>query len=150
MISFGNLWHNMNEVYLPAHREKFRVCGLPLAVGPTSDVAPEARAVGEESRVVGVSWLPQFHDTGLVLCIAAPFVGGYRMVNFSPLTFLKSPLLWLKTLSKYASRINVISRFYFSNHLRFLLWLQIQGTLVRGSRLCVRAVHAAAARRRRA
>ena len=73
-------------MYLPAQRHHLATRGV---------------AAGE--RITGVSWLPQFHDTGLVLCIVGPFVAGYRMVNFSPLTFLKMPLLWLEAMSKYGA-----------------------------------------------
>ena len=100
MLTFANLWHNINDVYLPAQRQQFAVRDLPLCDGATSDVAA-SHVESDGARVVGVSWLPQFHDTGLVLCITAPFVGGYRMINYSPLTFLKSPLGWLETLSRY-------------------------------------------------
>ena len=86
MLTFANIWHNLNEMYLPAQRHHLATRGV---------------AAGE--RITGVSWLPQFHDTGLVLCIVGPFVAGYRMVNFSPLTFLKMPLLWLEAMSKYGA-----------------------------------------------
>ena len=82
------VWHNLNEMYLPAQAQHFESRGVDLS----------------RERIVGVSWLPQFHDTGLILCIVGPFVAGYRMVNFSPLTFLKKPLLWLEALTRYGAR----------------------------------------------
>mmetsp|Transcript_8285 Transcript_8285/g.12633 ORF Transcript_8285/g.12633 Transcript_8285/m.12633 type:complete len:2241 (-) Transcript_8285:2023-8745(-) len=85
MLSFGNVWHNINEVYLPGQLHELERRGVPW----------------RDRQVIGSSWLPQFHDTGLVLCTVAPFVAGYRMINFSPLTFLRSPLLWLEALGKY-------------------------------------------------
>ncbi|KAJ1451141.1 hypothetical protein M885DRAFT_446888, partial [Pelagophyceae sp. CCMP2097] len=87
MLTFENIWHNINHVYLPAQMNNLRRRGVDV----------------ETEVIVGVSWLPQFHDTGLVLCITAPFVAGYRMVNFSPLTFLRSPLLWVQAMSKYGA-----------------------------------------------
>ncbi|KAJ8600912.1 hypothetical protein CTAYLR_005060 [Chrysophaeum taylorii] len=88
MLTFDNIWHNCNEMYLPAQVRHLRNRGVE-------------HAWGGEPRIVGCSWLPQFHDTGLVLCIVAPFVAGYRMINFSPLTFLRSPLLWMDALTKF-------------------------------------------------
>ncbi|MEM7673685.1 MAG: hypothetical protein AAF212_10120, partial [Verrucomicrobiota bacterium] len=38
---------------------------------------------------------------GLVLMLLGPFLAGYRMVNFSPLSFLADPLMWLRAVSKY-------------------------------------------------
>ncbi|KAJ8612593.1 hypothetical protein CTAYLR_009799, partial [Chrysophaeum taylorii] len=52
-------------------------------------------------RVITVSWLPQFHDTGLILMLFGPFCAGYHMVNFSPLSFLADPMMWLRAVSKY-------------------------------------------------
>ncbi|KAL5156792.1 Long-chain-fatty-acid--AMP ligase FadD28 [Glycine soja] len=53
------------------------------------------------SRTVLVSWLPQYHDMGLIGGLFTALVSGGSAVLFSPLTFIKKPLLWLETISKY-------------------------------------------------
>lgn len=41
-----------------------------------------------------LSWLPQYHDMGLIAFLLSVYVGtGYYM---SPLTFLQNPLIWPK------------------------------------------------------
>ncbi|KAM0013817.1 putative AMP-dependent synthetase/ligase, phosphopantetheine binding ACP domain, AMP-binding protein [Helianthus debilis subsp. tardiflorus] len=53
------------------------------------------------SNTVAVSWLPQYHDMGLIGGLLTTLVSGGTAVLFSPMTFIKNPLLWLQTMSKY-------------------------------------------------
>ncbi|KAF3452581.1 hypothetical protein FNV43_RR03014 [Rhamnella rubrinervis] len=53
------------------------------------------------SKTVLVSWLPQYHDMGLIGGLFTALVSGGSAILFSPLTFIKNPLLWLETMSKY-------------------------------------------------
>ncbi|KAK9157049.1 hypothetical protein Scep_003623 [Stephania cephalantha] len=59
------------------------------------------RRYRSNSKTVLVSWLPQYHDMGLIGGLFTAMVSGGSAVLFSPLTFIKNPLLWLQTLSKY-------------------------------------------------
>ena len=52
-------------------------------------------------QAIGVSWLPQFHDMGLIGGYLFQIVTGGTMYGFSPLDFLRRPALWLETLSRY-------------------------------------------------
>ncbi|KAK7272024.1 hypothetical protein RJT34_28363 [Clitoria ternatea] len=53
------------------------------------------------SRTTLVSWLPQYHDMGLIGGLFTALVSGGTAILFSPMTFIKKPLLWLETMSKY-------------------------------------------------
>jgi len=63
-----------------------------------------------EHPMIGVSWLPQYHDMGLIGYYLFPIVTGGTTFGFSPLDFLKRPALWLQTISRvratYASSPN--------------------------------------------
>ncbi len=54
-----------------------------------------------DHQAVGVSWLPQFHDLGLIGYYLFQIVTGGTTYGFSPLDFLRRPVLWLEALSRY-------------------------------------------------
>ncbi len=47
-----------------------------------------------------VSWLPFYHDMGLVLGVCAPILGGYRAELMSPVAFLERPARWMRALGE--------------------------------------------------
>ncbi|XP_048557931.1 uncharacterized protein LOC125538701 [Triticum urartu] len=53
------------------------------------------------SKTVLISWLPQYHDMGLIGGIFTALVSGGTSILFSPMTFIRNPLLWLQTISDY-------------------------------------------------
>ncbi|MFL6194096.1 MAG: non-ribosomal peptide synthase/polyketide synthase [Thermoanaerobaculia bacterium] len=54
---------------------------------------------GPESVVV--SWLPLYHDMGLIGGVLQPLYTGARCVLMSPAAFLQSPARWLRAISRY-------------------------------------------------
>lgn len=60
-----------------------------------------ARAFQIEGKTVAVSWLPMFHDMGLVFGLLHPLYMGGHGVLFSPSQFVSNPLFWLQTISEY-------------------------------------------------
>lgn len=55
--------------------------------------------VADGSSNKSVSWLPIFHDMGLIEGTLLPLNTGATCVLMAPLTFLKNPLFWLQTMS---------------------------------------------------
>ncbi len=54
-----------------------------------------------DQHSVSVTWMPYFHDYGLVDGLLEPLFTGISCYILSPLTFLKRPLRWLQAISKY-------------------------------------------------
>lgn len=47
-----------------------------------------------------VSWLPQYHDMGLITGILLPCYDGFPVTLMSPLDFLQKPFRWLQAVSR--------------------------------------------------
>lgn len=47
-----------------------------------------------------VSWLPFYHDMGLVLGVCAPILCGHRAELMSPVAFLERPARWVRALAQ--------------------------------------------------
>lgn len=63
----------------------------------------EMMEITSESRII--SWLPPYHDMGLIGMILQPIYRGCSCVLMSPVDFLKRPLRWLRAVSKYQGTI---------------------------------------------
>lgn len=53
-----------------------------------------------------VSWLPHFHDMGLITGITGPLTCGGEAILLAPLAFLHRPLRWLQAISDYRGQIS--------------------------------------------
>lgn len=49
-----------------------------------------------------ISWLPPFHDMGLIGGILQPVYAGVPGILMSPMSFLKRPVRWLNAITKYS------------------------------------------------
>jgi acyl transferase domain-containing protein/acyl-coenzyme A synthetase/AMP-(fatty) acid ligase/acyl carrier protein len=59
------------------------------------------RGFGCDAHSICVTWMPYFHDYGLVEGLLQPLYSGVDCYVLSPLTLLKRPHRWLETLSRF-------------------------------------------------
>jgi 8-amino-7-oxononanoate synthase len=50
---------------------------------------------------VGLTWLPTYHDMGLIGGVIKPMFMGFPNVLMSPMAFLTKPIRWLRGISRY-------------------------------------------------
>jgi thioester reductase-like protein len=71
-----------------------------------------------DHQPIGVSWLPQYHDMGLIGYYIFFAMKGGTTYGFSPLDFIQRPALWLETISKYRGTASSAPNFAYEYCLR--------------------------------
>ena len=65
-----------------------------------------AHAFDYNSNSHCVTWLPVYHDMGLIGGILQPLYGGYPCTMFTPTALLQRPIRWLRAISNYKATIS--------------------------------------------
>ncbi|WP_310552202.1 AMP-binding protein, partial [Paenibacillus glufosinatiresistens] len=65
--------------------------------------------LSENDRIV--SWLPAFHDMGLIGMILTAFYLGTSIVLMAPVSFIQRPILWLEAISRYRGTFTAAPNF---------------------------------------
>lgn len=74
-----------------------------------------SRHIGHEDDRVGLSWLPPYHDMGLIGTIMLALYGGWPLVMMSPEHFVQRPYRWLRAITDYRVTITVGPNFAFDH-----------------------------------
>jgi fatty-acyl-CoA synthase len=72
------------------------------------------RAQGDPYRDVFVSWLPTFHDMGMVGFLILPMAVGFELVKITPIEFLTKPLIWADLITKYRGTVTAAPNFAYA------------------------------------
>jgi thioester reductase-like protein len=67
---------------------------------------------------VVVSWLPQYHDMGLIGCYLYPALKGGTTYGFAAVDFIQRPILWFDTITKYSATATAAPNFAYDYCLR--------------------------------
>ena len=90
--------------------------GQPKGVVLThADLLANIRAMGQAVAVgpndVFVSWLPLYHDMGLIGAWLGSLYFGIPLVSLSPLTFLARPIRWLQAIHRHRGTLSAAPNF---------------------------------------
>ena len=78
-----------------------------------ANIRASAAGCGLCNTDVVVSWLPLYHDMGLIGGWLMPFYFGIPSVLLSPMAFLSRPVRWLAALTEYRATASVAPNFAF-------------------------------------
>src|SRR3984957_4395944 len=106
--------------------------GNPKGVMLThANLLANVRAIGEALGLrnddVGVSWLPLYHDMGLIGAWLMPLYFGIPVVVLSPLSFLTRPARWLQALHRHRATITAAPNFAYELAVRKIEDSDIEG-----------------------
>ena len=92
--------------------------GSPKGVALShANLLANIRAFGEAFELtgddVGVTWLPLYHDMGLIGAWFGPLYHGMPIVSMSPLAFLAKPVRWLEAISRHRGTVTAAPNFAF-------------------------------------
>jgi thioester reductase-like protein len=65
-----------------------------------------------------VSWLPQYHDMGLIGCYLYPALKGGTTYGFAPTDFIQRPTLWFDAIKTYGASASAAPNFAYDYCLR--------------------------------
>ena len=68
----------------------------------------------DPARDKGVSWLPLYHDMGLIGLVLAPICYGIPVVYIPTLSFIKNATLWLETIHKHQGTMSFAPNFAYA------------------------------------
>jgi len=85
-----------------------------------ANVQAMCASAGIHPGEVMVSWLPLFHDMGMVGFLTLPMCQGVELITVTPREFLSAPLLWPTLISKYRGTITAAPNFAYALTARVL------------------------------
>ncbi|OGK81198.1 MAG: hypothetical protein A2X53_05530 [Candidatus Rokubacteria bacterium GWA2_70_23] len=96
-----------------------------------ANVLANIRAIGEAIAIgpedVAVSWLPLYHDMGLIGTWLACLYFGIPVVILSPLAFLSRPARWLRAIHAHRATLSPAPNFAFDLCVRKVTDAEIEG-----------------------
>ncbi|MEJ2690373.1 MAG: AMP-binding protein [Deltaproteobacteria bacterium] len=83
-----------------------------------ANIRAMGRAIRVDSTDVFVSWLPLYHDMGLIGAWLGSLYFALPLVLMSPLTFIAKPIRWLRAIHRYGGTLSAAPNFAYELCLR--------------------------------
>ncbi|WP_295409248.1 1-acylglycerol-3-phosphate O-acyltransferase [uncultured Thiocystis sp.] len=103
-----------------------------------ADVLANIRAMGEAVAIgpddVFVSWLPLYHDMGLIGAWLGSLYFGIPLISLSPLAFLARPRRWLQAIHQHRGTLSAAPNFAYELCLARITDAQLEGLDLRSWR----------------
>jgi acyl-CoA synthetase (AMP-forming)/AMP-acid ligase II len=115
--SFGGLRRKPEDIVLIQHSSG--TTGLQKGVALSHQAVNNqlnnyAKAIHLMDADVFVSWLPLYHDMGLIACWLMPILMGYPLVLMSPFDWIRAPYRLLQAVSKYKGTLSWLPNFAYN------------------------------------
>ncbi len=89
--------------------------GVALSHGAVhNQLTSYARTIHLNSEDVFVSWLPLYHDMGLIACWLMPILMGNPLVLMSPFDWIRAPYRLMQAVSKYKGTLSWLPNFAYN------------------------------------
>lgn len=92
-----------------------------------ANIRAMARAVKADANDVFVSWLPLYHDMGLIGAWLGSFYLGCQLVIMPPLNFIARPARWLLAIHRYRGTLSAAPNFAYELCLKKIKDRDIEG-----------------------
>ncbi|MFY9820382.1 MAG: fatty acyl-AMP ligase [Thermoanaerobaculia bacterium] len=132
----------------PVHAAPADLALIQFSSGTTVEPKPVAlshRAVAAQAEILAgfwpdtperrqscVSWLPLYHDMGLIGCVFPALARDATLTLFTPELFVARPALWLRTISRYGATISPAPNFAYGLCLSRVSDADLQGVDLSG------------------
>jgi acyl-CoA synthetase (AMP-forming)/AMP-acid ligase II len=115
--SFGGLRRKPEDIVLLQHSSG--TTGLQKGVALShkaviNQLTDYGNAIHMRDSDVFISWLPLYHDMGLIACWLMPILMGYPLVIMSPFEWIRAPYRLLQAVSRYKGTLSWLPNFAYN------------------------------------
>jgi len=119
---------DLDESFVGSSMDSSEILFLQYTSGSTMDpkgvmvthdnILQTCPLVIDHPNPVVVSWLPQYHDMGLIGCYLYPALRGGTTYGFASVDFIQRPILWFDTITAYKATATAAPNFAYDYCLR--------------------------------
>ncbi len=137
-----NLWNNPQGEKIAFLQHSSGTTGLQKGVALShrsvlNQIKAYSQAISLTEADVIVSWLPLYHDMGLIAGLVMPIVAGIPLVMMSPFHWVRDPKSLFRAITEYHGTLCWLPNFAFNHLVRGIRPKDIQGFDLRSLRAVI-------------